>query len=66
MPPVFEKAVEDLVVGEYFAQVAGHRGPYGSIWLAQRRKKCATMQLRLEIAQVYRTNKQRDGSFTKQ
>ena len=48
MPLVYEKAVENLVVGEYFAQVADHRGPYGSTWLAQRRKKCAKMQLRLK------------------
>ena len=48
MPPVYEKAVEKLVVGEYFAQVAGHRGSYGSTWLAQQGKKCATMQLRLK------------------
>ena len=47
-PLVYEKAFEKLVGDECFAQVAGHRGPCGSTWLAQRRKTYATMQLKLE------------------
>ena len=52
MPLVFEKAVEDLVVGEYFAQIAGHRGPHAPTWLARLSKKCAAMQLKQEITQI--------------
>ena len=54
-----EKAVEDLVVDECFAQVFDHRGPYAPTWLAQRSKKCVTMQLRLEITQMYKEQTER-------